>query len=172
MKEVNIYIQESCDSMNTKNGQYTAIMTTQGKKVQISNTFTNTTNYRMIIQGAIDAISKLNQPCVVNLFTNTPFGMSKIRKSDGVWYDCPEESINSDLLNELKAVVVDGGHELNNFYNKDLVVEAFSAYKGESLNNHVILRLPDKLYNRLNDRCKQEGTNANDFIKSLLDSVL
>ena len=39
MKEVNIYIKESCDALDTKDGYYIAVMTTQGGKRKFSNYF-------------------------------------------------------------------------------------------------------------------------------------
>lgn len=172
MKEVNIYIKESCDSLDTKEGHYTAVMTTQGGKCKFSNSFPDTTNYRMIIQGAIDAISKLNQPCIVNLFTNTTFGMNKIMKSDGSWRDLPKNSVNIDLLKELKDIIIDGGHNIVNFYDKDLVDEAFESYENENTLTHLVIKLNQNIYNKLNSKCKQEGKTPQEFIESMLESII
>ena len=172
MKDVNIYIQESCDSIDSKNGSYIALMTTQGGKCRFSNSFSNTTNYRMTIQGAIDAISKLNQPCNINLFTTTTFGMSKIKKADGSWRDFPKSSINIDLLTELKAVILEGGHEIHNIYNKELVDEALEADGNDQPLNHVVLRLNDDIYNKLINKCKKEKRTVNEIVESLLSQYL
>lgn len=169
MKEVNIYIKESCDTLDTKDGYYIAVMTTQGGKRKFSNSFKDTTNYRMIIQGAIDAISMLNQPCVINLFTNTTFGMSKIRKGDGSWKEFPKESINMDLLIKLKELIIKGKHELNNFYDKNLVDEAVETNGNP---NHLVLKLSEDAYNKLNNKCKKEGRNINQIIESLINTYL
>lgn len=169
MKEVNIYIKESCDALDTKNGYYIAVMTTQGGRRKFSNSFKDTTNYRMIIQGAIDAISMLNQPCIINLFTNTTFGMSKIRKGDGSWKEFPKDSVNMDLLFELKKLILEGEHELYNFYDKNLVDEAVEACGNP---NHLVLKLNEDIYSRLNKKCKQEKRSANEIIESLLSYYL
>ena len=168
MKEVNIYIKESCDSLNTKDGYYIAVMTTYGGKCKFSNSFSDTTNYRMIIQGAIDAIARLNQPCIINLFTNTTFGMSKIRKSDGTWRDYIKSSVNTELLNELKALILEGGHEVYNFYNKELVDEALEMYDSDDNCNHVVIKLNNDVYGKLLNKCKQAGMNIDEFIEQMI----
>ena len=172
MKEVNIYIKESCDSKVTKSGYYIAIMTTTGGKRKLTNSFSDTTNYRMIIQGAIDAISMLNQPCIINLFTNTAFGMSKIRKSDGTWREFSQEGVNMDLLNKLKDLIITGGHEMYNFYEKNLLDEALVAYENDKSPNHIVLRLHEDVCDKLYDRCKQEKRSVSELIESLVARYL
>ena len=120
MKEVNIYIKESCDAFTT-NGYYDALLTTHGKELRFSKSFSNTSHYRLIIQGAIDAIEKLNQSCIINLYTTAHFGMRRIRHSDGTWRTELGHSVNMDLLLELRDLIQNGGHKLNNIYDKELV---------------------------------------------------
>ncbi len=61
MKEVNIYIKETYDSVITKDGHYDVLLTTQGKELRFKKSFLNTAHHKLILYGAIDAIKKLNQ---------------------------------------------------------------------------------------------------------------
>lgn len=44
--------------------------------------------------------------------------MSSIRHSNGCWRTSVKQSVNVDLLIELKELLEEHGHELNNFYDK------------------------------------------------------
>ena len=95
--------------------------------------------------------------------------VSKIRKGDGSWKEFPKESVNMDLLLELKELILKGGHELFNFYDKNLVDEAVETNGNP---NHLVLKLNEATYNKLNNKCKQEGRNINQIIESLIYTYL
>lgn len=180
MKEVNIYVKESWDGLHTKEGSYIVLLSAQGKKLIFSRSFCNTTNYRLIIQGSIDAIKKLNQPCVINLYTNTNFGMSKIRNSKGEWRKDTKGDINTDLLDELKNLLIEGGHEINNFYDKNIVAkEIIGKFKeddgGEEQHlpsdeerKYVLINLSSHEYEKLLEKSMECGLSVKSLIKSIL----
>lgn len=95
--------------------------------------------------------------------------MTKIRKGDGSWKEFPKESVNMDLLLELKELILKGGHELFNFYDKNLVDEAVETNGNPK---HLVLKLNEATYNKLNNKCKQEGRNINQIIESLIYTYL
>ena len=170
MKEVNIYIKDSCDGLYSKEGNYDALLTTQGKELRFSKSFSNTTNYRMMIQGAIDAIKRLKQPCIVNLYTNTAFGMRSIRHKNGCWRTEVKQSVNIDLLLELKDLVEEHGHVLNNFYDKEIIDMMFSKEEMLHDKKSVAVNLPLGVYEKLDLLSQQQGTTINELIKEVLIS--
>lgn len=171
MKEVNIYIKESCDSMSTKEGSYDVLLTTVGKESRFKNSYPDTTNYRMMIQGAIDAIMKLKQPCVVNLYTRSQFGMSSIRHSDGRWRMVTKNSVNADLLEQLRNLVLEQGHELNNYYDKATVDrEFFERGDIQSPKRYIVANLPADVYNTLFKCSRKQGVTINELVKEILVS--
>lgn len=179
MKEVNVYVKESWDGLHTQEGSYIVLLSTQGKELVFSRSFCNTTNYRLIIQGSIDAIKKLNQPCVINLYTNTNFGMSKIRNSKGEWRKNTKGGINTELLDELRNLLIEGRHEINNFYDKNIVAkEIIGKFKdddGEEQHlpndeerKYMLINLSFREYEKLLEKSMEHGLS----VKSLISSIL
>ena len=128
MKDVDIYIKEKYDS-DTKAGYYDAMLISQGKELIFSNFFDNTSHYKLVLQGAIDAVNKLNQPCLITMYTKIPFGMLKIRDKDGQWRSELGKSVNIDLLLDFKKLLVSRGHLLKNVYDKDVVEAVLTSDK-------------------------------------------
>ena len=49
--------------------------------------------------------------------------MSKIRNSKGEWRKNTKGDINTELLDELRNLLIEGRHEINNFYDKNIVAK-------------------------------------------------
>lgn len=109
MKHVTIYTDGSC-SGNPGPGGYGAILIYNGTEKEISGGDGNTTNNRMELQAPISALRLLNEPCTVDLYSDSAYVVNSFlngwiygwarngwRKKDG-------ELKNVDLLQELYAL--------------------------------------------------------------------
>lgn len=103
MKTVNIYTDGAC-SGNPGVGGYGAILECEGKMLELSEGFNETTNNRMELLSAIVALETLKFPCKVNLCSDSKYLCDSIskgwvyswrakgwRKSDG------KPALNTDL---------------------------------------------------------------------------
>ena len=72
MKKVVIYTDGSC-SENPGPGGYGAILMCDGVEKEISGGAYETTNNRMELQGPIEALKLLKEPCEVDLFTDSAY---------------------------------------------------------------------------------------------------
>lgn len=72
MKQVQIYTDGSCLG-NPGPGGYGAVLIFQGKRRELSEGFTLTTNNRMELLGAIEGLKALNQVCEVELTTDSKY---------------------------------------------------------------------------------------------------
>ncbi len=72
MKEVTIYTDGAC-SGNPGAGGWGAILFYQEKMKEISGYSTSTTNNQMELTAAIEALSKLKEPCKVNLYSDSAY---------------------------------------------------------------------------------------------------
>lgn len=71
-KHVDIYTDGSCLG-NPGPGGYGAVLIYQGKRKELSQGFATTTNNRMELKAAIEALRALNQPCHVSLTTDSKY---------------------------------------------------------------------------------------------------
>jgi len=69
---VTIYTDGAC-SGNPGNGGWGAILMTAGKQKEMSGNEKNTTNNRMELMAAINALEKLNKPCNVELYSDSAY---------------------------------------------------------------------------------------------------
>lgn len=72
MKHVTIYTDGSC-SGNPGPGGYGAILVYNGTEKEISGGDPNTTNNRMELQAPISALKLLNEPCAVDLYSDSAY---------------------------------------------------------------------------------------------------
>lgn len=72
MKEVSIYTDGAC-SGNPGPGGWGAILIYQGTEKEISGSEPNTTNQRMELRAAIEALSSLKVPCKVKLYSDSAY---------------------------------------------------------------------------------------------------
>lgn len=124
MKEINIYSFGKCISNNDKKpGAYVARLEYKGVFKYIDGFTENTTTYRLIILGMIEAIKTLKEPCKINICNPTAVGLGKILTKQGEFRNVGKNKINSDLLNELVNVLIKGDHAINEVITKDKLSE-------------------------------------------------
>ena len=111
MKKVEIYTDGACTG-NPGKGGYGAVLIYNGNEKQISCGFRKTTNNRMELRGAIDALKLLKEPCCVQLFSDSKYLTDAINKK---WLDSWKKNgwkksdkkpvLNTDLWKELIALL-------------------------------------------------------------------
>lgn len=83
MKEVIIYTDGAC-SGNPGPGGWGAILMYGEKKLEISGYEAHTTNNRMELTAPIEALSRLKEPCVVRLYSDSAYLVNAFQKG---WLD-------------------------------------------------------------------------------------
>ncbi len=116
LKKVNIYIDGAC-SGNPGPGGYGIVMEYNGKKVEKSGGFNNTTNNRMEIMAAIVALESLTEKCSVTVFSDSQYLVNAIMKgwvqrwkANGWMRNRKEEALNPDLWERMLRIC--GRHEV------------------------------------------------------------
>lgn len=113
---VEIYTDGAC-SGNPGPGGYAAILVCKGHEKEISGYESRTTNNRMEIRAAIEALKKLKKPCDVVINTDSQILINAIANLD----DMPAKGwktktgakrANCDLLQALYAVKHDNNHQV------------------------------------------------------------
>lgn len=94
-KKVTISSVGSCDT-TTRLGYYEVLMEYNGKFKYLKNDLSDTTVNRCIIQGFIDGVRSLREPCDVTLVAATSLGLSAFPKLKGP---------NVDILRVLASVI-------------------------------------------------------------------
>ena len=146
MKEVNIYTSNRCLSMSDKKpGSYVVKMEYRGRVKYIDGFTENTTSYRVLIIGMIEAIKQLKEPCKINVYNPVAVGFRKIINKKGE-YKTTSLKYNGDLLNELSELLSSGGHaikeHITNEYMKELKLyhkkydEVFKKYQTDINSNN------------------------------------
>ena len=79
MKKVEIYTDGACTG-NPGKGGYGAVLIYNGTEKEISKGFRETTNNRMELMAAIDALSLLKEPCEVDLYSDSKYLTDAINK--------------------------------------------------------------------------------------------
>ncbi|MDE5681868.1 MAG: ribonuclease HI, partial [Mailhella sp.] len=106
-KEVNLYSDGSCLG-NPGKGGYGVILEFKGKKQELSEGFSLTTNNRMELSGVIAGLNKLKEACTVNIYTDSQYVAKAIKqgwlenwKKNG-WKNSQKKPVkNQDLWMEL-----------------------------------------------------------------------
>jgi len=106
MKKVTIYTDGSC-SKNPGPGGYGAILMCDGIEKEISGGAAETTNNRMELQGPIEALKLLKQPCEVDMYSDSAYVVNSFDLgwiygwAKNGWKKKDGELKNVDLLQEL-----------------------------------------------------------------------
>ena len=107
MKEVIIYTDGAC-SGNPGPGGWGAILRYGEKTKELSGGEKNTTNNRMELTGVISALQALNQPCRVQLYTDSQYVVNAMEKGWAVGWRAKgwrrsnkEPALNPDLWQTL-----------------------------------------------------------------------
>ena len=79
MKKVEIYTDGACTG-NPGKGGYGAVLIYNGVQKEISRGFRTTTNNRMELMAAIDALKMLKEPCEVELYSDSKYLTDAINK--------------------------------------------------------------------------------------------
>lgn len=79
MKNVEIYTDGACTG-NPGKGGYGAVLIYNGIEKQISRGFIKTTNNRMELMAAIDALEMLKEPCHVDLYSDSKYLTDAVNK--------------------------------------------------------------------------------------------
>jgi ribonuclease HI len=101
MKKVVIYSRGSCDH-STREGVFAIQLEYMGRTKNFTGSVSDTTAHGCIIQGCIEGVKKLKEPCKVELITSTHMGISKYMKGKGV---------NKGLISELIDLLESNGSE-------------------------------------------------------------
>ncbi|MCI9576495.1 MAG: ribonuclease HI [Clostridiales bacterium] len=79
MKQVEIFTDGACQG-NPGPGGWGAILRYQGKEKEISGGAPDTTNNRMELTAAIEALKLLKEPCVVTLYSDSQYVCNGVTK--------------------------------------------------------------------------------------------
>ncbi|MGI2040431.1 hypothetical protein ACRN9Z_20510 [Shewanella frigidimarina] len=101
MKKIIIYSRGSCDT-STREGVFNIKIEYLGKSKGFTGHCSDTTTNRCIIQGCIEGVKKLKEPCNIEFITSTKMGISKHSKGKGV---------NKDLITELVSLLENNSHD-------------------------------------------------------------
>jgi ribonuclease HI len=107
---IKIYTDGSCIG-NPGKGGWAAIILSDGTKTKIKGSEKNTTNNQMELRAAIEALKALNEPCIVNLTTDSKYVMQGITSwinnwKKNNWKNSAKKDVkNKDLWIELDKYV-------------------------------------------------------------------
>ena len=79
MKTVTLYTDGAC-SGNPGPGGWAAILLYGNHKKELSGGEKNTTNNRMELTGVIEGLRALNQPCIVELYSDSKYVIDALEK--------------------------------------------------------------------------------------------
>lgn len=103
MKTVTLYTDGAC-SGNPGPGGWAAILLYGNHKKELSGGEKNTTNNRMELTGVIEGLRALNQPCIVELYSDSKYVIDALEKDWAVgwrkrgWKKADKKpALNSDL---------------------------------------------------------------------------
>lgn len=111
LREVTIYTDGAC-SGNPGPGGWGAILIAGERRKELSGYVAETTNNRMELTAAIEAIRALNRPCRVKLHSDSAYLVNAFRQNwlanwqRNGWINAKKEPVeNQDLWRELLAVI-------------------------------------------------------------------
>ncbi len=107
MKKIEIYTDGACTG-NPGRGGYGAVLIYKDRVKEISKGFIKTTNNRMELMAAIEALKMLKEPCVVELYSDSKYLTDSINKGwisswiNNGWKKADKKPVlNVDLWKEL-----------------------------------------------------------------------
>ncbi|MDD3958755.1 MAG: ribonuclease HI [Clostridiaceae bacterium] len=152
LPQVSIYTDGAC-SGNPGPGGWGAILVSAGREKELSGGTESTTNNRMELTAAIEALAKLNTPCRVRLFSDSAYlinaftlGWLEAWKRNG-WKNSTRQVVSNldlwkeldrlSLIHEIDWIKVKGhsGHEYNERCDALAVVRASEYAKPERIAN-------------------------------------
>ena len=111
LKQVEIFTDGSCLG-NPGPGGYGAILRYRGREKTFSAGYTRTTNNRMELTGVITALEALNEPCVVELYSDSKYvidgiqkGWARSWKRNGWRKADKKPALNADLWDRLLSLL-------------------------------------------------------------------
>lgn len=108
----------------SKSGYYDYILKHEesGRKIKVTSERTpHTSPSRAIAQGLIDAISKLRKPCHIKVYLKIYVGFKKMIRGS--------KSPNAELLKELKNLILEKGHVIEEIFDIDKTNSIFEEEK-------------------------------------------
>ena len=147
MKKVEIYTDGACTG-NPGKGGFGAVLVYNGTEKKISRGYRKTTNNRMELLGAVEALKMLKEPCEVTLTSDSKYLTDAINQK---WLDSWQKNgwrkadkkavLNTDLWKELaellnvhKVTFVWVKGHAGNKYNELCDAMAVEAYNTEAVN--------------------------------------
>lgn len=148
MKTVTLYTDGAC-SGNPGPGGWAAILLYNGHKKELSGGEKQTTNNRMELTAVIRGLSALNQPCIVDLYSDSKYVIDALEKGWAVgwrkrgWKKADKKpALNPDLWSELLDLCERHtvqlhwvkGHAENPYNNRcdQLAVQEWQRLRGEA----------------------------------------
>ena len=111
MKKIDVYTDGACTG-NPGKGGYGAVLIYNGIKKEISGGYVLTTNNRMELIAAIEALKQLKEPCEVTLYSDSKYLTDAINKGwleswkKNNWKKSDKKSVlNIDLWQELAKLL-------------------------------------------------------------------
>lgn len=138
MKKIEIYTDGAC-SGNPGPGGWGAILSYNGHERELSGYEANTTNNRMELTGPIKALEALNQPCEVNIYTDSAYVYNAFKQK---WI---QNWLNNGWKTSKKQPVE----------NQDLWQQLISLMEIHKVNWHKVKGHSD---NEKNNRCDELAT--------------
>lgn len=131
-KEISVFIASSCNyASQQREGFYVAELRYKDKSKFIGKDVINTTSNRVIIEGLIDIVKMLKEPCIIQVYSAGSYGYERIYTKQGNYKDNISGK-NKDLLKTLQTLLIDSNHILmdnrSNYHTKKLK-NAYLRYK-------------------------------------------
>lgn len=122
MKNVNVYVVSSCNSIS-KVGKYKSIIVYNGRyKVIEKKNITDTTSNRLILLGIIECINLLKEPCYVTIYTKGSWGIREILNNDKSYSNSiSNTAVNYDLKSKILTLCKSRGHDIRGILDADEV---------------------------------------------------
>lgn len=126
-KRIELYVYANCD-FKTKLGVYVVKRVHNGVMEYHTGYREGTTIGAIRIIAIIDVVKKLQEPFIINIYTNSYTGFGRIRNKNGEYKEIPKGKYNREELSELLQVLKDGKHK---------VVEVITSEYKEELKPHL-----------------------------------
>ena len=139
MKEVTIYTDGAC-SGNPGKGGWGCVLIYKGIQKEFSGYDANTTNNKMELTAVIEALKKLKEPCIADVYTDSAYVSNAFLQN---WLE--NWKVNNFRTTSKKEV-----------QNKDLWLELISLCKTHKVTFHKVKGHAD---NELNNLCDKLATD-------------
>ncbi len=147
MKKVKIYTDGAC-SGNPGIGGWGAVLLYQNISKEISGAQTDTTNNRMELTAAIEALSLLKEPCEIELYSDSAYLVNAF--NEGWIYGWKKKNWKKNDVD---------------IPNKDLWLKLYEFFQIHKIH---FIKVKGHADNALNNRCDKLATNAIKELKATL----